>query len=119
LSSGILRPTTASFFVSNTVSVGFVQPLLVTTRKRPSGDITMLSGRSPIITFFPAGAIRHPFGSNVAPLGWRPGHATGTAPRCASAPTMPITQVPSINNAATPRRVVFVPVRNIAADYGI
>ena len=41
------RLITCAVFVSKTVNVGFDQPLLVMMMNRPSGDSTMLSGRSP------------------------------------------------------------------------
>src|SRR6185312_4172515 len=105
--STLTRPVTSSVFVSNTVRVGRVHPLLVMTKKRPSGDGAMLSGRSPTCTCLPVGAIRQPFGSRVAPPGCRPGHASGTAPRWAIDPTIAMTHAPNVRRTVTPRRVVL------------
>src|SRR5262245_29489039 len=105
--STLTRLVTCSVFVSKTVSVGRVHPLLVMTKKRPSGDGAMLSGRSPICTCFPAGAIRQPFGRSVAPPGCRPGHATGTAPLCAIDPTIAMTHALNVRRTMTARRVVL------------
>src|SRR4029450_10759917 len=62
----------------------------------------------------PAGAMRHPLGSKVAPVACRPGHRDGTAPRWAMDPTIAMMQTPNVNRTTTPRRDVFVAVGVIA-----
>src|SRR5882672_8525511 len=106
--STLVRPMTCSVFVSKTVRVGRLNPLFVMTRNRPSGEGAMFRGKSPICTCFPAGAIRQPFGRSVAPPGCRPGHAVGTAPRCAIDPTIAMMQAPNINRTVALRRAAFV-----------
>src|SRR5207237_776564 len=48
--------------------------------------------------------MRHPFGRRVAPSACLPGSGDGTAPRCASDPTMALTQTANVKSMITPRR---------------
>src|SRR3954464_7058851 len=48
--------------------------------------------------------MRHPFGRRVAPSACLPGSGDGTEPRCASDPTMALTQTANVKSMITPRR---------------
>src|SRR4051795_11558102 len=48
--------------------------------------------------------MRHPFGRSVAPSACLPGSGDGTAPRCASDPTMADTHAANVTRMITPRR---------------
>jgi hypothetical protein len=71
--------------VSITVSVGVEKPLLVMTRKRPSGVAVIDRGKSPAGRCLPAGLMRQPLGSSVTPRPCTPGRCDEPAAAGAAA----------------------------------
>src|SRR5436190_12335299 len=63
--------------------------------------------------------MRHPFGRRVTPSACLPGSGDGTAPRCASDPTMAPTHAANVKRMITPRREDCLTRLVIAAElYG-